>query len=398
MLETEIIKLFMSSRELKEHFSLQKGIILNSNGSFYIADLAIYKSGLLYAIVECKKSLKPNDYLKNTLEHLQKALNNTKCQYAILTNGSESLIIDKDKTDKRLASFEELVKFLTDNNHTSTFTNVRRDEIAQILTKYNFDEFIPKLQHNDSNYTFTEETENEFISKLLDSKYCIGIIVYRYMSFETAFNILKNRTFRMNSIVGMNDKSEVYYFDKYVYGKVNDSSKSNDTYISSFSLLQDDLTMWRLYGDNGKGVCMAFRLKKTPKHFMFNTVCYDTKPLTILNELVKCSLSFNNDSDWKHFFKSREYAIEKEFRLIYNKTLNRNDYRDNDWYITGDNHILTKYITFGLLYKDFPLELTKVIVGPKCPGQELNMIQLQQVWGKYDNNVTFESSKIESYR
>ena len=59
------------------------------------------------------------------------------------------------------------------------------------------------------------EKERSFFQSVLKKNTDINIkYVYRYTSLDTLFCMLKGKAYRMNGIVGMNDKSETDYFNK----------------------------------------------------------------------------------------------------------------------------------------------------------------------------------------
>lgn len=89
--------------------------------------------------------------------------------------------------------------------------------------------------------------------------------VAKYTSLDTALKILASSKMRMMSVTAMNDKLEIGY----LYGKLSNEDtaylenktifhNARQRYITSFTEKIDDLTMWRLYGDNGEGVCLVF--------------------------------------------------------------------------------------------------------------------------------------------
>jgi len=71
---------------------------------------------------------------------------------------------------------------------------------------------------------------------------------------------LKSGAQRMFGIVAMNDKTEGNYVDEYI-GFKRTRDRKND-YINRFILsccdisLEDDLTMFCMYGDDARGVCI----------------------------------------------------------------------------------------------------------------------------------------------
>ena len=112
---------------------------------------------------------------------------------------------------------------------------------------------------------------------------------------------------------------------------------------------------------------------------------------------------------WKHFFKAFDYAVEDEIRLLIidNDSLNK---LKTDWVMTYSHSIFNPYIDFSLNSKDFPIQLKTILLGPKCPEQETNFVQIQEMIrrkkkiirnGGKDSNLNdlkVEISNIKHYR
>ena len=77
----------------------------------------------------------------------------------------------------------------------------------------------------------------------------------------------------------------------------------------------------------------------------------------------------------------------------------------SDWVKTYGDQIFNPCVDFRLNASDFPLCLTKIILGPNSPNKEVNLSQLKE-WIrqedlKKDHNiahVAVELSKIDHYR
>lgn len=399
--EINIMKQFKASKEFKEHFTLKSNVILRKNDNYFSFDYAIYKDARIFAVVEIKHSNYLKASLENAKKQVQRATEMLNCSYGIITDGKEFYVIEKEGSKlEKYPSINDLIKLLTRKLPQNNPTDEISEEVRELFAKYQMEEFIKKVTRNTSNYTFSEKDEYDFILKLIHKNEPAPTYYFRYMSFESAFKTLHKKKYRMNSIVGMNDKSEVDYFNKKVYRIQNDNQDTtNDIFISSFSSLEDDLTMWRLYGDDGRGVCLVFEQKSTPKRFMQEVVCYEEEPINVLRELVELGWTFRNAEEWKHFFKANEYAAENEYRLLYRKTDENNKFiNEEDWFVREDTGIVSKYITFDLNAEEFPLKLHKVIVGPKCTEHNLNIEQLRNLTKQYEDEVIFSPSKIKSYR
>lgn len=266
--------------------------------------------------------------------------------------------------------------------------------------------------------------EDEFFKILLQQNK--GDVAYnhvcRYTSLNSLFLAMKGGNHVMCSITCMNDKGETSYADKYVgYGafanSVNSVKENNDCFILSCCNveMEDNLTMWRLYGNDGKGVCLEYEYdlsKVDNKEFFFAPVSYGKQ----MNEhpaldFIKKIRHWKDNGwcfelkrwyIWKHFFKSHLFKEENEVRLLYIWTEKSPDMVE--WIMDASNNIASRICLFPIASGRLPLKLTKAIVGPKCPEQASNVDQFN-----YMNRQTktipsrlFKpaviASKIEDYR
>ena len=268
-----------------------------------------------------------------------------------------------------------------------------------------------------------ENEEREFFRTLLDPY--LEEYICRYTTYETLERILREKKQSVCSIVCMNDETECYYADEYLekhggskdkdvletdYEELNKCQISSCTHI----LLADKLSLWRMYGDDGKGVCLKFKINKEllkDKGFYLYEMSYafpsedKHKDLDVVSELKQLrvkdyAFEFKAWHIWKHFFKPIHYIDEREIRLLYIK-------QDSDqfkWIRTSDSKILAPVIEFEIEKgnNEFPLVLSEIILGPKFPEAATNAAQikyfktLQQIEEDGDCPVTI--SKIKGYR
>ena len=267
------------------------------------------------------------------------------------------------------------------------------------------------------------EAERDFFKELLhtyDNEY-----ICRYTTYSTLERILREKKQSVCSVVCMNDETECYYADEYLeeqggkkVAEVLDSNyeELNKCQISSCTDIKsaDRLSLWRMYGDDGKGVCLKFKIDKAKLAendfflyrmnypYMLNGEHYE---LDLIADLRKMRIKgygfeFKLWHIWKHFFKPVHYYDEHEVRLLYFK-------KDTDqfkWIKTGDSQILAPVIEFGIEKgkNESPLVLSEIILGPKFPEAATNAAQimyfksLQQIEEDGDCPVTI--SKIKGYR
>lgn len=246
--------------------------------------------------------------------------------------------------------------------------------------------------------------------------------VCRYTTLKSLFLAMNSGNNVMCSITCMNDKGETSYADKYVgYGAFANSANSvrenNDCFILSCCKegMEDNLTMWRLYGNDGKGVCLEYEVdlsKVDNKEFFFAPVSYGKQmnEHPALDFITKIRHWKDNGwcfelkrwYIWKHFFKSHLFKEENEVRLLYIWTEKSPD--KVEWIMDASNNIASRICLFPIACGRLPLKLTKAIVGPKCPEQASNVDQFN-----YMNRQTktipdslfrpaISASRIEDYR
>ena len=222
----------------------------------------------------------------------------------------------------------------------------------------------------------------------------------------------------------MNDTSEVNYVENIVLGTNRDYANANwkrvdsfnKRFISSCSLKKDDLTQWRLYADDSKGVCMELKVNEEALNgnIILKRISYARKggrhPELDLLKTIRISLFNEHDiifdykalSTWRHFFKPYDYAVEKEVRLLY---VQNDETIERGWVLTNSHQILNPYIEINLNEPAFPLKLERIVLGPKCPEMGINKKQFQayirELRGEPNYNlsdVTVANSSIKNYR
>lgn len=279
-----------------------------------------------------------------------------------------------------------------------------------------------------SYYYLDDNSEEELIMALLGGQDIKR--VSKYTSLDSFKRMVDERKLSLCSIVGMNDKSECSYASEYIWGREDNLNgleyinESNSCFVMSCveADRNDDLTMWRLYGDDGKGVCMTLNrtewdAKKYGLKNVFAKVKYAREngvhpELDYIKNLLSgsakngCRMRFQHIDIWKHFFKPYEYATENEIRLFIRKS-NDNEELENKikWIKTNNDGIICPLISFDFTddKKDqFQFELESVILGPKCPESDINVVQLKRYIESQKLNVSpkFEvkKSNIKTYR
>lgn len=411
MTERDIINKIRSAFDGYADFSLCENVLWQDADKYYSFDLVIYRESIPYAIVEIKNKIVYN-HLKEYSAQLKKSCSLLDCRYGIVATETEYLLVDNRTSEALPRTLDAISEILTSHSVGKQDKGPSFSRIVNAIKDYaqeNLREFSSLIYYNEDNHKYyfdSIETENDFFRALIKNKNKKSPHFYRYMSMRSAFYTLRDKKYRMNSIVGMNDRSEISFYDQKVLGKRKQSGKVPERiFLSSFSALGDeDLTMWRLYGDDGRGICMVFNVEGEFNDGIFNSVYYtkgkEDPVKTLLRSLTHYGLTFNNISIWKHFFKPAEYAKEEEFRVILSLPKCALTNKDKGgWDIADSSKIISPYVLWDMTSPDFPLKLEKVILGPKCPESELNKRLIKKLLEKTQfSGVEITCSSIKTYR
>lgn len=407
--EQEIINRFLHSDLSKSPFSVTPYVRWHTRTSVSEFDILIRYKSINLAVVEIKQSLKDTNSLRLAKQIINDAFNILNCHFGIITDNTDFYLCNVDnKETYQKYTFESIVKTIINHKfvHTLRFEELS-NALNNILQNNELEEFVGYFDEYDDHFYFKENKELEFWQQLLKSNHSGINTIYRYTSLETALLILKNNTYRMYGIVGMNDKSEIDYFDNYCNS--TDKAQSypilNNLFLSSCSLLKDNLTMWRLYGDDAKGVCLSFDINPNiTDSFLLQSISYEddqriNTKLNIIKDLLNVNVVFNDIDKWKHFFKANDYIIEQEVRLLFQDTGQSVLVKNKDWIKSKDNSIINPYVEFEIFNNtEFPLILKEIRLGPKCPEQETNKYQIQELIRQHKLSINVRLSEIKNYR
>ena len=247
--------------------------------------------------------------------------------------------------------------------------------------------------------------------------------ICRYSSLDSLFSTLKYGSFRMNGLPGMNDKDEgllSWNLINVVNRLPTDTVKLrkgliNNAFIISYSSKDkiDDLTQWRLYGDDAKGVCCVFsvRTDKIAERFFLHPIKYIDIPKdgnsTSDDLLAELKKYVDNQSDLKYsdispiifYYKHKNYEPEAEVRLLVDNkktsAYSTPPYK-REWLLTYSNNIPNPYIDIPI--KDFPLKLEKILLGPNMNDIDTIQVQLETMLSQLGIGAVVEPSKITNYR
>ena len=212
-------------------------------------------------------------------------------------------------------------------------------EVLRLFPNININHFKAGSQTNNeirwANHHFSIPAENSNLYK--SSYFHDGGSVVHFTNLYALNSILSEGLIRLYNLHKLNDPREFTYASKVF--NLTQSKKSDakeNFYLISFcdSRLLNEVTsefnMWRLYGDNGKGVAVKFSIDNDPLHwrdFHMSDVKYGHDNRNLFAQLSKLSQEISNskfsvDVDLSKlciFHKSNLYKVEREIRLIYDR-------------------------------------------------------------------------------
>jgi len=410
------------------------------------ADLVIVNGFEILACIEIKSNISDEKLLLEAQAQVELIQKDTHSYYAVITDGDRYYVksLSNERFEEKRDA-EAVIKVILGVDKEKERDNdfdieSLRNYFSKICMKYDMISNINKIKKvlegvssancevTATRFKFKRSFENAFFQSLLGT-YTDKEIV-RYIPFSSVFRTLNEQTIGMVSLVGMNDVSECYYADQFC-AKINNKewtkgvlpaerSMLNNTYILSCNDLsmEDNLTMWRLYGDNCKGVCIKFIIEKDKLYkdetFILAPVSYgqdkDTHyALEFVNSILSIKIGdreplFETWCYWKHFFKDYRYSVEKEVRLLYTG----NGLGKRDWILVKENDIPCTISVFPIKCapnhsNDFPLTLKGIKIGSKCIDIETKKSQLEELIK--ERNVGYDRlyaevsiSEIDNYR
>lgn len=262
---------------------------------------------------------------------------------------------------------------------------------------------------------------------------------YYYCSVETLLNILRNNQIYASDPLKMNDRDELLWFTKTFSDiKENDvlahsigynvsiekiaeqlkNEGQDNLFVTCFSELDDDLSQWRGYGDDGQGVAIGFDLNSfvdsydfayeyeviygspTPQENLeyfsdFIGVC-DTEHDNVDRNNLQSSF-FNLMILYMARYKNHTFKAEKEVRLMFEKQ--EWDYKllldgprkraiskpnfETEFRLTNNNRDIIEYAKINIPFKG----IRKIRIGPKCLLHTNDIEQLVNKYLKYKVNI-----------
>lgn len=312
-----------------------------------------------------------------------------------------------------------------------TYSSLIRGRMQTFMSRVREEIILSNVIEDHGTYfMLTPQYERLFFCSLLGSTSGTPKRLCRYTSLASLFRTLSEKHQSMYSTVCMNDKTENDYAQKFISEatplsnvisrlQTRTSSLNSETlsFILSGSRMnkKDDLNMWRLYGDDSKGVCLWYKVDdELPEHFFLARVSYAKNgthaELSYLSSKTGkgvCGRNFElrNLNSWLHFFKPSEYSVEEEVRLLYEMNDGSLlDTTNGKWIYNTSNGIIAPIIRFPITKADckFPLVLERIVLGPNLKEHSINKEQLLLMckYGqiKVTENFEITYSDIKSYR
>lgn len=348
---------------------------------------------------------------------------------------AQNLIDDKGE-EVSVEKLVEVINYYSEAHFTSMSAEDFCPKIQDIASNYGLEkqicELITKLgkddiEFNNREFWLYEDVEDELMQCIV-GKVDSSAHLFRYTTANTLQRILTESTHGMVSLASMNDPSEIDYAQNYLVrcGMPKELAipTENSVHIFIVSMSdkhEDDLTMWRFYGDDCKGVSLEYTAEiemNWSDYFLLSRVSYAREDgkhpeLDFVNELSHLTIEnrifrLKRWNLWQHFFKPFEYSIEKEVRLLMLcEKFDSKVFNIKRIWITTSYGIITPIVVLPLKSKDqddipFPLQLKGVTLGCKFPEKGINSMTLRALSEDTDGIVTkdfyVKVSKIDNYR
>jgi len=211
------------------------------------------------------------------------------------------------------------------------------------------------------------------------------------LAIELMQNVAKEFEFQGKDIAGK--KLSEFLTQTKLKSLLNSFGLKSDLFITSFSENYDSLPMWNMYGNNGNGIAIGCKRsniisednafsrwgrcnynKELYKKFLqeyfpeiYNSITINGKKISL-----DLGLLFNEVSFYFGTFKHRSFEYEKEWRLMKQLNLDRQQIKFHP-----SNGILKPFIE-----NKFPkIDLKKIVLGP-CADKELSERSVQMLLQK----------------
>lgn len=278
--------------------------------------------------------------------------------------------------------------------------------------------------------------------------------ISHYTSADGAIGILTNMELWLTNIYFLNDNQEMFYTYKLIKKEVlpaikeqidenfaktisnyieyllseeyfKEESKTlarNDFYIASFSLEEDNLSLWNYYTKTGAtGYSLTFKDYMFMDHAVAQgKVCYnaDEQKQMLINTILKYNTDYQNSQSevkkgdvakeliynfkiYSLFFKAKKYEIEKEYRIIMTILTSTSEEEKECWY-RQKNGLIIPYIKLDLKklqenYQEYDFIIDKITISPLNNGEitRYGIRRLTDCAGLYNCEIVFSEADMK---
>ncbi|OFX46072.1 MAG: hypothetical protein A2046_04235 [Bacteroidetes bacterium GWA2_30_7] len=292
-------------------------------------------------------------------------------------------------------------------------------------------DFLYEISPNISFDIRNSYVDNKIYLKISDHNYLLENTDYYYKNelnfvhFTNLYsfqNILNQKTIRLTNLHSHNDNQELGYSFGFIDHKYINCNFSK-THMFSLSmckrdlmtdekLINDEFNLWRLYGDNGNGVAIGFKIMNNPKKwskYHLSEVYYEIDKLKQLKELYDKIIYFLKDEKnvivdigkLLSFNKSALFMSEKEVKILYDETdyysLGKKDFYDlrSEYY----NSYNFKFDISKLLNGNFHERFIELPIFSNNEDDSVPSIKIDKIYLGYKYNISkidyFALSKFE---
>ncbi len=412
--------------------------------SFKKADIMVFYLYEPYVCVEVKTNLSSNRAQYTGKQQLEYGRDRLLLRFGVLTDGRSAILYDwwKDGDEQEIKNktLEQIIDYIYSERGKTILQTYSENTSKNKKEKYDID-IYKGIFCNIFNSIFTEKTisivdveigkgktirlKDDVEKALFDKLFppFEGSELCRFTTLSSIFASIKNNSYRMVATEGMNDTEDGTFFWNKLYGEKDQvkllPEKREPIFIWSCSPIESilDLTMWRLYADDTRGVSLEFDANKIDARdgFFLRKVSYeDDNPNNILVRFTQLISTFqekgegfifvfNNWDLWRAFIKSKEYKVESEIRLAFIPSSSERIKPNIEWMITNSNQIISEYVDITEnSMTPFPLQLKKIWLGASCPEKKVNKVQLKKMIeaseGFKGKSIEVDISKVDNYR
>jgi hypothetical protein len=164
-----------------------------------------------------------------------------------------------------------------------------------------------------------------------------------FTSLNAIQSILNSKNIRLYNLYNTNDPREYSFAgDLMTFNRVNRKDAKQNMYLFAMckssiltGRIEYEFNMWRIYGQNGKGVCIQFDLSSNPqilwKDYFLSEVFYGKSSKVDIEAVNRLLKKYDNEIPKTEidlgqivaFHKSNLYSLESEIRLLFDNRENK---------------------------------------------------------------------------